>query len=84
MSGQAIYDLFVIGGGINGCGIARRHVSRSLCRHICRRLHLCRCTTLATHTAVNFLINIALTLQNFIKLISMRFGDTTQITDFVK
>jgi glycerol-3-phosphate dehydrogenase len=28
MSGQAIYDLFVIGGGINGCGIARDAAGR--------------------------------------------------------
>lgn len=28
MSGENIFDLFVIGGGINGCGIARDAVGR--------------------------------------------------------
>ena len=28
MSDEAIHDIFVIGGGINGCGIARDAVGR--------------------------------------------------------
>ncbi|TMV11257.1 FAD-dependent oxidoreductase, partial [Rhizobium sp. Td3] len=28
MSGKKIYDIFVIGGGVNGCGIARDAAGR--------------------------------------------------------
>jgi heterodisulfide reductase subunit A-like polyferredoxin len=33
----ATYDLAIIGGGINGCGIARDAAGRGLAVHLCER-----------------------------------------------
>ena len=43
--GQAIYDLAIIGGGINGCGIARDAAGRGL------KVFLCEATDLASGTS---------------------------------
>lgn len=49
MSGDTpFYDIFVIGGGINGCGIARDAAGRGLSVYLCERADLARGTSSAS------------------------------------
>jgi len=48
MSTDTVYDLFIIGGGINGCGIARDAVGRGLDVFLCEKDDLARGTSSAS------------------------------------
>ncbi|WP_019645235.1 glycerol-3-phosphate dehydrogenase [Novispirillum itersonii] len=48
MTDQAIYDLAIIGGGINGCGIARDAVGRGLSVYLCEQGDLAQATSSAS------------------------------------
>ena len=48
MSTQALYDLLIIGGGINGCGIARDAAGRGLSVLLCEKDDLAHATSSAS------------------------------------
>ncbi|MCB1972112.1 MAG: FAD-dependent oxidoreductase, partial [Geminicoccaceae bacterium] len=43
--GETVYDLAVVGGGINGCGIARDAVGRGLSVFLCEKGDLAQATS---------------------------------------
>ena len=48
MDGETLYDLAVIGGGVNGCGIARDAAGRGLSVHLCEQGDLAQATSSAS------------------------------------